>query len=95
MIVVTLTYKKSLAEVDVLLNDHVAFLDHYYYLKKFLASGRRENRIGGVILVLSSSLQEAQDIMKNDPFYIHGVADYEFTYFEPSKFLDGMEFITV
>ncbi|WP_001995300.1 YciI family protein, partial [Acinetobacter baumannii] len=55
MIVVTLTYKKPLAEVDAVLKQHIAFLDHYYEQKKFLASGRRENRVGGVILVLSSS----------------------------------------
>ncbi|WP_404229213.1 YciI family protein [Acinetobacter venetianus] len=91
MIVVTLTYKKPLAEVDNFLKEHVVFLDHYYSLKKFLASGRRENRVGGVILVLSSSIQEAHDIMKNDPFYIHDIADYDFMWFEPSKFLNGID----
>lgn len=53
MIVVTLTYKKPLTEVNAVLKEHIAFLDHYYEQKKFLASGRRENRVGGVILVLS------------------------------------------
>ena len=70
MIVVTLTYKKPLAEVDAVLKEHITFLDHYYEQKKFLASGRRENRVGGVIIVLSSSLQEAEEVIKNDPFYI-------------------------
>jgi len=91
MIVVTLTYKKPLAEVDTLLKEHIAFLDRYYEQKKFLASGRRENRVGGVILVLSSSIQEAEEIMKNDPFYIHGVADYDFMWFEPSKSLEEIK----
>lgn len=63
----------------------------YYEQKKFLASGRRENRIGGVILVLSSSVQEAEEIMKNDPFYIHDVADYDFMWFEPSKSLEEIK----
>ncbi len=30
MIVVTLTYKKPLTEVDAVLKEHIAFLDHYY-----------------------------------------------------------------
>lgn len=30
MIVVTLTSKKPLAEVDAVLKEHIAFLDHYY-----------------------------------------------------------------
>lgn len=91
MIVVTLTYKKPLAEVDAVLKGHIAFLDHYYEQKKFLASGRRENRVGGVILVLSSSIQEAEEIMKNDPFYIHDMADYDFMWFEPSKSLEEIK----
>ncbi|MBD1220766.1 GTP cyclohydrolase [Acinetobacter seifertii] len=68
----------------------MAFLDHYYEQKKFLASGRRENRVGGVILVLSSSIQEAEEIMKNDPFHIHDVAD-DFMWFEPSKSLEEIK----
>ncbi|WP_019457817.1 YciI family protein [Acinetobacter sp. GG2] len=91
MIVVTLTYKKPLTEVDAVLKEHIAFLDHYYEQKKFLASGRRENRVGGVILVLSPSIQEAEEIMKNDPFYIYDVADYDFMWFEPSKSLEEIK----
>jgi hypothetical protein len=29
--------------------------------------------------------------MKNDPFYIHDIADYDFMWFEPSKFLNGID----
>lgn len=35
MIVVTLTYKKPLAEVDAVLKEHIAFLDHYYEQRNF------------------------------------------------------------
>ncbi|MEB3767202.1 YciI family protein [Acinetobacter sp. MD2] len=91
MIIVTLTYKKPLTEIDAQLNAHLAFLDAYYAQKKFLASGRRENRVGGVILVLSNSIQEAEAIMKNDPFYVHDLADYDFMRFEPSKALDELK----
>lgn len=93
MIIVTLTYKKPLTEVDAVLAEHIAFLDHYYAQKKFLASGRRENRVGGVILVLSKSIEEAQQIMRNDPFNQQGIADYEYLWFEPSKSLTGAEII--
>ncbi|KAA8733180.1 GTP cyclohydrolase [Acinetobacter qingfengensis] len=91
MIIVTLTYKKPLLDVDALLEDHIAFLQNYYVQKKFLASGRRENRVGGVILVLSSSIEEAQQIIKNDPFYIHDLADYDFMWFEASKCADEIK----
>ena len=86
MIVVTLTYKKPLSEVDALIQEHVAFLNHYYEQRLFLASGRREGRVGGVILVVSDSIEHAQTIMQNDPFNQHGVADYEYLLFQASKF---------
>lgn len=91
MVIVTLTYKKALSEVDLYLKEHIAFLDDYYQQKKFLASGRRENRIGGVVLVLTSSVGEAEEIMRNDPFYLHDIADYQFMLFEPSKYLDEIK----
>ncbi|MBF7683051.1 GTP cyclohydrolase [Acinetobacter sp. B5B] len=89
MIIVTLTYKKSWVEVDKILDEHLKFLDVYYAQKTFLASGRRAHREGGIILVLSSSIEDVKRIMENDPFYIHDVADYSFTGFEVSKHLTG------
>lgn len=90
MIVVTLTYK-TVSRSWRCTQRTYCILDHYYEQKKFLASGRRENRVGGVILVLSSSIQEAEKIIKNDPFYIHDVADYDFMWFEPSKSLEEIK----
>ena len=73
-----------------MLKEHITFLDHYYEQKKFLASGRRENRVGGVIIVLSSSIQEAEEIMKMIRFIVM-MADYDFMWFEPSKSLEEIK----
>lgn len=91
MIIATLTYKKPLSEVDKFLSAHVEFLDKFYAQKKFLASGRRENRIGGVIIILSNDLKEAETIIAQDPFHQQEIADYQLTYFEPSKFQDEIK----
>lgn len=91
MIIATLTYKKPLSEVDKFLSAHVEFLDKFYAQMKFLASGRRENRIGGVIIILSNDLKEAETIIAQDPFYQQEIADYQLTYFEPSKFQDEIK----
>lgn len=85
MIIVTLTYKKPLTEVDKFLSPHIEFLDKFYSQRKFLASGRRENRVGGVIIILSNDIDEAKEIIKLDPFYQNDIASYEFLKFEPSK----------
>ena len=70
MTVTILTYKKPLSEVQKYLNEHIVFLEKFYAKKTFLASGRRDNRVGGVIIVLSNDLQEVKEIMALDP-YLH------------------------
>ena len=85
MIIVVLTYIKPLAEIDAHLPAHIKFLDEHYASKQFLASGKRDNRIGGIIIVLSDSIDEAQAIMSQDPFYIHNLASYDYLKFEASK----------
>lgn len=47
--------------------------------------------LGEVILLLSVSIQEAEEIIKIDPFYIHDVAEYDFIWFEPSKSLEEIK----
>lgn len=91
MIVTTLTYKKPLSEVQKYLNAHIVFLEKFYAKNIFLASGRRDNRVGGVIIVLSSDLQEVKEIMALDPFYKYEIADYSFMRFEPSRYLDEIQ----
>ena len=91
MIVTTLTYKKPLSEVQKYLNEHIMFLEKFYAKNVFLASGRRDNRVGGVIIVSSNDLQAVKEIMGLDPFYKHEIADYGFMRFEPSKYLDEIK----
>ena len=67
------------------------FLEKFYAKNIFLASGRRDNRIGGVIIVLSKDLKEVKEIMALDPFYKHEIADYSFIRFEPTKYLDEIK----
>lgn len=50
MYIANLTYLKPLSEVEKYLEEHVAFLDRYYEAGKFICSGRKNPRIGGVIL---------------------------------------------
>jgi len=86
MFVVMLEYIKSLEEVDKLLDQHISFLDKYYEQRKFICSGRRNPRIGGVILVKAENEQEVKDIISEDPFYIHQAAEYKIVEFFPTKY---------
>ena len=68
---------KSIEEIEKNLVEHVKFLDRYYESNKFLVSGRRNPRVGGIILVNSDSLEEISQIVKEDPFHRNDLADYE------------------
>jgi len=84
MFVIASTYQKPLEEVDKHLSAHVEFLKTQYAKGVFLASGRKNPRNGGVILALASSREAIETIIAQDPFHIHGVAQYDITEFTPS-----------
>jgi uncharacterized protein YciI len=85
MVIITGKYVKPIEEIDALLAEHRNFLDVYYRLGKFVCSGPRVPREGGVIIA-NVSLDEAREIMKKDPFQIHGVSENLFIEFNPVKY---------
>lgn len=91
MFVIILNYKKSIDEVINHLDDHIVFLEKYYLQNKFICSGRQEPRTGGIILCNAKSKEEVNSIIKEDPFYINGIAKYEIIQFIPSKYAEGFE----
>ena len=86
MFIANLTYIKPLEAVEKYLQDHIAFLDQHYASGHFIASGRKNPRTGGIILIKAGSKEEVQDIIKQDPFYQHHIADYDIIEFEASKY---------
>ena len=93
MFIISLTYHKSLDEVDAHLSAHVTFLKDNYDKGLFLASGRKHPRTGGVILALAASRSEIEALIAHDPFYIHNVATYEITEFTPSMTSPELAFL--
>lgn len=91
MFILLLKYIKPLEEVDKELKVHIQYLEKYYSLKKFVCSGRRNPRIGGVILCNAKNMEEVKAIINEDPFYINKIAEYEIVEFEPTKYADGFE----
>ena len=87
MVIIELIYKKSLDEVNHHLEAHRAFLDKYYTLGLFLASGPKQPRDGGVILALTDKEHAAQ-IIQEDPFNQQAIADYRILEFTPTKHQD-------
>ena len=84
MFLILLTYEKPLDEVDRLMPEHVGFLEECYRAGVFLASGRRVPRNGGVILAVSPSRDDLDEVMRHDPFVREGIARYEIIEFRTS-----------
>ena len=78
-------YLVPLEEVDARLPEHRVFLDRFYREGKFVFSGPREPRTGGVILVNVDTELEAMKIVVEDPFFSEKIADYDVIRFTPTK----------
>ncbi|MDP4145229.1 MAG: YciI family protein [Bacillota bacterium] len=91
MFILNLTYVKSIEAVESELNAHIGFLDKYYSSGNFICSGRKNPRTGGIILCNAKNKEEVEEIIKEDPFYIKQVAEYEIIEFSPTKYVDGFE----
>jgi len=74
MVIITSKYVKPLDVIDSLLADH----------RKFICSGPQNPRVGGAIIA-NVGIDEAREIMKKDPFTIHGAAEYSFIEFIPGS----------
>ena len=91
MFLFNLTYEKPLKEIERLLPEHIRYLGRWYEQGKFLCSGRKEPRTGGVILCTCGSREEAERIRDEDPFYQEGAARYEIIEFLPTKMAPGFQ----
>jgi uncharacterized protein YciI len=82
---ILVTYIKDLKEVDSHMKEHICFLDKYYASGNFILSGRRNPRVGGLILAKFESRELVEQILKEDPFFINQIANYEVIEFEPTR----------
>ncbi len=85
MFIINLHYIVPLEELDAHMMDHVKYLHKYYKLNVFVASGRKVPRTGGIILALADSPETVDAIIKEDPFYIHKLAEFTVTEFLTSQ----------
>ena len=68
MLLIELTYKKPIDEVNNFLDQHRSFLNKYYENGIFLASGPKNPRAGGIIIAVANR-EAINTIILEDPFY--------------------------
>ena len=91
MFVIELVYKADLSQIDAHMKAHVAFLKKYYAAGNFLVSGRKIPRDGGIILAVGKSKEQLETIVKEDPFYQQGLADFRIIEFRASQRADDVQ----
>lgn len=91
MFVILVSYRKSLEEVERHLAAHRAFLDRHFAAGDLVCTGPQQPRTGGVILSRASDRAAVDSFISEDPFYVHGIADYAVTEFTPTKCCEGFD----
>ncbi|WP_024850977.1 YciI family protein [Hydrogenovibrio kuenenii] len=91
MFAVVITYKCPIEDVEKYHAEHVEFLTKQYDAGVFVASGRRNPRVGGVILASGVEKDELESILALDPFKRENLADYDVIEFIPSRMQPGFE----
>jgi uncharacterized protein YciI len=74
MFVIELEYIADLSEIDARMPEHVAWLKKQYAAGRFLVSGRKVPRDGGIIIAVGDSRDQMERLMQEDPFITHGLA---------------------
>ncbi len=83
MFIAISTYYKPLEELDALYPAHFAWVQQHYDAGRFLGSGPRVPRTGGVIVGREESLEAFRALLAEDPFVQAGAAQYEIVEFTP------------
>ena len=81
---ISLHYLFPLSDIDKHRPAHIAFLQRYYDEGLFVCSGPKIPRTGGIIIARCSDKDALQSVIENDPFFIHGLAEYEVIEFSPT-----------
>ena len=73
------------------MREHMAWLNEHYASGRFVVSGRRVPRTGGVILARGDDREEIERIAAADPFVAGGVATCEVVQFRASQTAPGFD----
>jgi uncharacterized protein YciI len=88
--VIELVYKVDLAQIDAAMGPHLAFLRAQYDAGRFVMSGRKVPRDGGVILAVGDDREAIEAVVMQDPFVAKGLAEYRIVQFRASQRADDV-----
>ena len=84
-------YTRPIEEVDQMLDAHRAWITEHSDAGRILMTAREVPLIGGMILARADSDEEIWQMIREDPFYESGAAEYEVRQFTPVRAAPGLE----
>lgn len=91
MFLLICTYVKPLEEVDKSLAAHRDYLHAKLATGELLVAGRRNPRVGGILITTHKSESEARKFADADPFTKDGVATFDIYEWTPTVKLDSAD----
>lgn len=91
MFVLLARYTKPIEEVDRMLDAHRAWITKHADAGRILLTAREKPLIGGMILARAEGSDEVWEMIREDPFYASGAAEYEVREFTPARAAPGLE----
>jgi len=86
MFAAILTYTRPIEEIEARTAEHRGWLDQHVQSGLLLLAGPMVPRTGGVLIFSGQETKDALTaILNEDPFAVHGLADYELIEFSPGK----------
>jgi uncharacterized protein YciI len=86
MFAAIITYIRPIEEIEARTAEHRVWLDQHVESGLLLLAGPMVPRTGGVLIFSGRETKDAlAAILKQDPFAVHGLADYELIEFTPGK----------
>lgn len=90
LFIVDLHYTSSFDDIGPKLDEHVEFLEQNYASGRFIASGPKVPRTGGVIIATAETRAALEEALEADPFKKNKLAEYTITEFRPSMQADQL-----
>lgn len=91
MFLLICTYVKPLEDVDKSLAAHRDYLNQKLATGELLVAGRRNPRVGGILITTHKNVEDARKFADEDPFSKHGVATFEIYEWTPTVKLDSAD----
>jgi uncharacterized protein YciI len=90
MFVIELVYTADLAQIDAHMKEHMTYVRRHYEAGTFIMSGRKVPRDGGILLAIGTDRAQVEQLVRQDPFVVHGVANYRIIQFNVSQRADDI-----